>query len=130
ADEAQVQQVPPCATVIDGFAAQFHDGELHVLGCSLRRQGSSKRDGHRVRYALGPFPKEATTLETEDAAPESVQVNWNHRDVETVHDPFEPALEREQISCPADGTFTRPRADVSSHQCCRAASDVDRIRVI
>ena len=47
-----------------------------VASAGMRR---AERDRHRIRNALGPLPEKLAALETEDAAPQAIQMHRNHR---------------------------------------------------
>src|SRR5205823_4040556 len=69
------------------------------------------------------FPKELSAFETEDAAPEPVEVYRNDGHIQSLGDLLQPALERKQIAGPADGALSEDADHVSGFQLLPSASD-------
>ena len=72
---------------------------------SVRRQRRAERDGHGIGETFRHFPEEAATVEAEDAAPHTVEVNRDDRRRPSLHDAFEPPSERQQRSGARDLAF-------------------------
>jgi len=70
-------------------------------------------DGYRIRYLSRPFPEKLPALEAEYAPPESIQVDRDHRRIESLGNLFEPTLERQQVSGPRDRAFGENTDDVA-----------------
>ena len=93
------------AAIVKRLAFQFQDGLTDFLHCGGRRERCSEGDGYGVGLQLRPLPKETAFFETEDAAPELVQMNGNDRKICPLDDLFEAALKGQQMPDAADAAF-------------------------
>ena len=57
-----------------------------------------ERDGHGIGKLFRHFPEEAATIEAEDAAPDTIEMDRNDRSRPSFHDPFESTPEGQQRS--------------------------------
>ena len=101
------------------------EAEPHHLGAELlnrltrgrrfhgRRQRLAERDGDGIGQPLGQLPEEAALAEAEDAAPQAIEMDRNHRHVEAVDDALEAAFEGEQAAGAADRAFREDADDVA-----------------
>src|SRR6202521_1625427 len=92
--------------------AELHDRQADFGGTRRGWHRSSERDGHGIRHSHRPLPEEPAALEAENAAPHAIEMDGNHRHVETLDHPLEAALERQEVPGPADRPF-REHADRS-----------------
>ena len=58
------------------------------------------------------FPQKTFLMETEDAAPYAIQCDWNDWRIHILHDAFETAPERQQLSDAGNLTFCENADDV------------------
>src|SRR5262249_38110424 len=74
----------------------------HIPGPGAGGKRLPEGDGDRIEEVLGPLPEELAVLEAEDRAPDLVEMDRDHRDVQALDDLFEAALEREKVAGAAD----------------------------
>src|SRR4030095_4870600 len=104
-DKSSVKQAVCGAAIVKRLAFQFQHGLTDFLYCRGRRERCSERDGYGVWPQLWPLPKETAFFETEDAAPELVQMNGNDRKICPPNNLFETALKGQQMPDAADAAF-------------------------
>mgnify|MGYP003290770103 CR=1 FL=1 len=63
------------AAIAGRYAFELQNRLAHGLSVRGGWQWSAEGNGYMIRNQLRPLPKEATPFETEDAAPELVQMN-------------------------------------------------------
>ncbi len=78
---------------------------------------SSKRDGRRIGDALRPFARESSVSETEDASPDSIEMDRNDRHGPSLHYAFEPSSEREERAGSGDLPFREDADDLAVVEC-------------
>ena len=62
------------------------------------RHGPAVIHRHRIRNAARHFPEEPAFLEAEDAAPHAIERHRNDRRLHVLHNPLEPAPERQRVA--------------------------------
>src|SRR5258708_5414891 len=83
------------------------------------RRGSyrlSERHGHGIGNSLGPLPQESAAFKTENAGPQTIQMDGDYGRVQSVDDLFQAAFERQKISGAADGAFGKNANHVTCFQ--------------
>src|SRR5689334_9267084 len=70
-----------------------------------RGHGLTEGDCHGIRHTNGPLPEEPSPFEAEDAAPDAVEVDRNHRYVQAFDNSLETAFERKHVAGAADRSF-------------------------
>ena len=110
ADEGLVQRVPGRFSQLPGCFAKFADEAAEFVRRRLGGNRSAERDGDRIRNTLRPFGDKPSADETEDAAPDAIQVDGYDRDIASFDDPFESASKRKEVSGAGDLAF-RENAD-------------------
>src|SRR5579872_673381 len=99
------------------IAAQLLDRLANLVrGRGVRRHRLTERNGHGVRNPPRPFPEEFAALKAEDAAPQTIEMYGNNRNVEVLHDLFEAALEGQHVARPADGAFSENANHVAGRE--------------
>ena len=101
-----LSQLPRCLTQLADRSAQF-------MGRRRGRERSSKRDCDGVGQLFRQFPQKASTIEAEDAAPDTIEVNGNDRNRSPLNDPFNPTPERQECSGSGDLAFWKNADEVA-----------------
>jgi hypothetical protein len=104
------------------LGAQLHDGQACERSRCRRRQWRAERDGDRPWQTLRHLPEELAALETEDAAPDAIEIDRNDRHVEAGDDALEAALEGEEVPGSADGALDEDADHVPATRSARARS--------
>src|SRR5271165_2586299 len=107
ADERTIKRLHGVLAPLEGLGAEFLNGSAH-LECG-GRGWHRPAEAHRNRIGNVPrhLPEESPALETEDAAPHSVEVDRDDRHVQALHDAFESPAEGQQLAGARDLAFCK-----------------------
>src|SRR5579871_1110371 len=103
--EAQMQQVIVVLPGNASRAGKFKDRTPDFMRGGTRRHRRPKRHMDGIRNLLRHLPEKPTPLEAEDAAPNTVEMNRDHRHVQSVEYSFQAPLERQHVASTGDGTL-------------------------
>src|SRR5688572_17309151 len=97
AHKRPVERRHPFAAVLPGVGGKILHRLAHLEWRARWWHRFAETNGDRIRDVARPFPEKAAFFETEDAAPHSIQTDGNDRGIDILHDPLEPASERQQL---------------------------------
>ncbi len=106
-----------------GRGRKFLDGLPHFVGRRSGGHGGAERDGDGIGNAPGPFPEEAAALETENAAPQAVEMHGDDGHVQAFDDLLHAALEGQHVAGAADGALGEDADHVAGGQFAARGAD-------
>jgi hypothetical protein len=95
-----------------GIGLQFLHGFADLERCCVGRHGLAETYGDRIGNRARHFPKEAAALETENAAPYSIEIYGNDWDFYALHDAFETTAEGKKLTGAGDLSFGEDADDL------------------
>src|SRR5690242_7095482 len=93
-----MQRLEPLPMLRVSISVQLLNGQTDNRRRGIRRQRLAETDGHRKGEATRHLPEEATAVEAEDAAPDSIEMHRNDRSVYSFHDPCVAAAKWQELS--------------------------------